>query len=98
MMSDVLAYAKNKAVLLTGLLNIQVVRTADVSDIAAIIFVRDKHPGKRCSHGRQEKGYPRSLHEVHHVRSLWPSLQSGTARLHREGCGESLTWKRNILL
>ena len=30
--------------LLTGLLNIQVVRTADVSDIAAIIFVRDKHP------------------------------------------------------
>lgn len=38
MMSDVLAYAKNKAVLLTGLLNIQVVRTADVSDIAAIIL------------------------------------------------------------
>jgi hypothetical protein len=44
MMSDVLAYAKDDAVLLTGLLNVQVVRTADVSDAAALIFVRDKHP------------------------------------------------------
>ncbi len=44
MMSDVLAYTKDDAVLLTGLLNVQVVRTADVSDAAAIVFVRDKHP------------------------------------------------------
>ena len=77
MMSDVLAYAKNKAVLLTGLLNIQVVRTADVSDIAAIIFVRDKHPESDVLMAAKRKDIPRSLHEVHHVRSLWPSLQSG---------------------
>lgn len=44
MMSDVLAYAKDEAVLLTGLLNVQVIRTGDVSDVAAIVFVRDKHP------------------------------------------------------
>jgi predicted transcriptional regulator len=58
MMSDVLAYAKNKAVLLTGLLNIQVVRTADVSDIAAIVFVRDKHPETEVLLAAQNKDIP----------------------------------------
>ena len=58
MMSDVLAYAKNKAVLLTGLLNIQVVRTADVSDIAAIIFVRDKHPESDVLMAAKRKDIP----------------------------------------
>ena len=56
MMSDVLAYAKNKAVLLTGLLNIQVVRTADV--IAAIIFVRDKHPESDVLMAAKRKDIP----------------------------------------
>lgn len=44
LMSDVLAFAKPGAMLLTGLTNPQVVRTADVMDIAAIIFVRGKRP------------------------------------------------------
>lgn len=42
MMSDVLAYAKTGSLLLTGLNNPQVIRTADVLDIAAIIMVRGK--------------------------------------------------------
>jgi predicted transcriptional regulator len=58
MMSDVLAYAKNKAVLLTGLLNIQVVRTADVSDVAAIVFVRDKHPETEVLMAAKNKDIP----------------------------------------
>ena len=49
---------KNKAVLLTGLLNIQVVRTADVSDIAAIIFVRDKHPESDVLMAAKRKDIP----------------------------------------
>ena len=44
LMSDVLASIKPEAVLLTGLTNIQVVRTAQMADVCAIIFVRGKMP------------------------------------------------------
>ena len=44
MMSDVLAFVKDQAVLLTGLMNQQVVRTAEMMDIICIIFVRSKEP------------------------------------------------------
>ncbi|MDR1002961.1 MAG: hypothetical protein LBL82_06820 [Oscillospiraceae bacterium] len=44
MMSDVLAYVKEQSVLLTGLINPQVVRTADMMDMICIIFVRGKMP------------------------------------------------------
>ena len=46
LMSDVLAYAKAGSMLLTGLTNTQVVRTANVLDIAAIILVRGKKPSQ----------------------------------------------------
>ena len=44
MMSDVLAYVKDQAVLLTGLMNQQVIRTAEMMDMVCVIFVRDKKP------------------------------------------------------
>ena len=44
MMSDVLAYVKDQAVLLTGLCNPQVVRTAEMMDMRCIVFVRGKMP------------------------------------------------------
>ncbi|MBE6903920.1 MAG: hypothetical protein E7480_04865 [Ruminococcaceae bacterium] len=44
MMSDVLAYVKNQSVLLTGLCNPQVVRTAEMMDMCCIVFVRGKEP------------------------------------------------------
>ena len=44
-MSDVLAYVKNQALLLTGLVNPQVVRTAEMMDMKVIVFVRGKVPG-----------------------------------------------------
>jgi hypothetical protein len=44
LMSDVLASSKPKAVLLTGLTNPQVVRTAQIAEFRAIIFVRGKQP------------------------------------------------------
>ena len=46
MMSDVLAYVKDQAVLLTGLLNQQAIRTAAMMDIVCVVFVRDKRPGE----------------------------------------------------
>ena len=42
MMSDVLAFAENRDVLLTGLLNPQIVRTAHMQDMRCIIIVRGK--------------------------------------------------------
>lgn len=44
LMSDVLAFAREGSLLLTGLTNPQIVRTSDVLDIAAIIIVRGKRP------------------------------------------------------
>ncbi len=44
MMSDVLAFVKDQAVLITGLCNPQVVRTAIMMDMRCIVFVRGKMP------------------------------------------------------
>ena len=44
LMSDVMAFVKEKVLLLTGLVNPQVIRTAELLDIQAIIFVRGKNP------------------------------------------------------
>ena len=44
LMSDVLAFVKNQSVLLTGLLNPQVVRTAEMMDMCCVIIVRGKMP------------------------------------------------------
>lgn len=44
MMSDVLAFVKDQAILLTGLVNPQVVRTADMLDMICVVFVRGKIP------------------------------------------------------
>ena len=44
MMSDVLAFVKDQAVLLTGLVNPQVVRTCEMMDMCCVVFVRSKLP------------------------------------------------------
>ena len=46
MMSDVLAYVKDQAVLLTGLVNAQVIRTAEMMDMRCVVFVRSKSPSE----------------------------------------------------
>lgn len=44
LMSDVLAFVKDQSLLLTGLINSQVIRTAEMMDIVAVCFVRGKTP------------------------------------------------------
>lgn len=44
LMSDVLAFVNEKTVLLTGLTNIQVIRTAEMLDLKCLIFARGKVP------------------------------------------------------
>jgi DRTGG domain. len=43
MMSDVLAFVKDQSILLTGLMNPQVIRTAEMMDMHCVIFVRGKN-------------------------------------------------------
>jgi serine kinase of HPr protein (carbohydrate metabolism regulator) len=42
LMSDVLTVKTDNLLLLTGLVNIQAIRTAEMSDIGCIVFVRNK--------------------------------------------------------
>jgi predicted transcriptional regulator len=58
LMSDVLSFAKERALLLTGLTNPQVVRTAEMADITAIIFVRGKQPPPETVALAEEKEIP----------------------------------------
>lgn len=55
LMSDVLAFVKGKTLLLTGLTNQQVVRTAEMADLSAIVFVRGKKPGEDIVELAKEK-------------------------------------------
>ena len=56
MMSDVLAYVKDQAVLLTGLVNSQVIRTAEMMDMNCIVFVRSKMPTAEMIELAKENG------------------------------------------
>ena len=56
MMSDVLAYVKDQAVLMTGLVNLQVIRPAEMMDMICIVFVRSKRPTPEMVEAAKESG------------------------------------------
>lgn len=56
LMSHVLAYFKDQGLLLTGLNNPQVVRTAEMMDIRCIVLVRGKEPDPEVVRLADEKG------------------------------------------
>ena len=56
MMSDVLAFVKDQSVLLTGLVNPQVVRTADMMDMVCVVFVRGKEPSAEMVELAEDRG------------------------------------------
>ena len=56
LMSDVLAYVKDQGVLLTGLVNPQVVRTATMMDMVCIVFVRSKVPTEEMINLARDNG------------------------------------------
>ena len=58
LMSDVLVFTKQKTLLLTGLNNVQVVRTAEISDLAAIVFVRGKEPNEAVIEAAKKNKLP----------------------------------------
>jgi len=58
LMSDVLAFIKSDSLLLTGLTNPQVIRTAEMADIKAICFTRDKKPDRETVELAKSKNLP----------------------------------------
>ncbi len=58
LMSDVLAFSRSGALLVTGLTSLQSVHTADVADLAAILFVHDKRPDKPVVEVARHKRIP----------------------------------------
>lgn len=56
MMSDVLAFVKDHSLLITGLCNPQVIRTAEMMDIICIAFVRGKTPDEAMIELAKERG------------------------------------------
>jgi predicted transcriptional regulator len=58
LMSDVLAFTHEGTLLMSGLTNPQVVRTAEMAGIQAIVFVRGKLPPPETISLAEEKGIP----------------------------------------
>ncbi len=56
MMSDVLAFVKDQSVLITGLCNSQVIRTAEMMDMICVCFVRGKMPDETMIELAEEYG------------------------------------------
>lgn len=56
LMSDVLAFVKDKAVLITGLINVHVMRTAEMLDIHCVVFARGKIPSQEVLEEAEEIG------------------------------------------
>ena len=77
LMSDVLALGKPGALLLTGLTNAQVVRTADVADLRAICIVRGKKPDQETVKMAKSRNLPLLMTRL-------PMFEA-CGRLHREG-------------
>ena len=84
LMSDVLSFMKSESLLLTGLTNPQVVRTAEMSDLVAVCFVRGKKPDPETIKMAESKNIPL-------LTTSLPMFES-CGRLYQEGligCSEN---------
>ena len=55
LMSDVMAFSKENAMMITGLVNPQVIRTAEMMDVQVVVFVRGKKPPENIIELAEEK-------------------------------------------
>ncbi|NLS44425.1 MAG: hypothetical protein GX969_01600 [Firmicutes bacterium] len=58
LISDLLAFTKEKMLILTGLISPQIIRAAEMADSAAIVFVRGKRPTRDIIDMGEELGLP----------------------------------------
>ncbi len=83
LMSDVLAFIKSDSLLLSGLTNPQVVRTAEMADVKAICFVRGKRPTEETVRLAEVKAIPLLLTRLPMFEACGRLYRSGLA-----GCSE----------
>jgi len=57
-MSEILAFAHPGALMITGLTNVQSVRTADIANVRAIIYIRGKRPAEKAINLARENKIP----------------------------------------
>ncbi|MCP4259326.1 MAG: hypothetical protein GY774_17720 [Planctomycetes bacterium] len=86
LMSDVLSFFKPGALLLTGLINPQVVRTAEMADLRAICFVRGKKPAQETIEMAEAKDIPLLTTPL--------SMFESCGLLHREGLSGYSEYKK----
>jgi hypothetical protein len=86
LMSDVLRFGHENMLLITGLINPQAIRTADMLGIRALLFVRAKLPGQETIALAQELGIS--------MLATCLSMYEASGRLYKAGlpgpgsCGE----------
>jgi len=83
LMSDVLAFTKEDSLLLTGLTNLQVVRTAEMANVKALVFVRGKEPDREAIALAMAKNIPILLTEMPMYEACGRLYQAGL-----RGCSE----------
>ena len=57
-MSEILAFAKSRDLMVTGLTNIQSIRTADIAGVSAVVYCRGKRPDKKVIEFARQKKIP----------------------------------------
>jgi predicted transcriptional regulator len=57
-MSEILAFASPGALMMTGLTNVQSVRTADIANVCAIVYIRGKRPDEKTLGLARERNIP----------------------------------------
>jgi predicted transcriptional regulator len=57
-MSEILAFARSKELMITGLTNIQSIRTADIAGVSAVIYCRGKLPEKKAIEFARQRRIP----------------------------------------
>jgi predicted transcriptional regulator len=57
-MSEILAFAHPGALMVTGLTNVQSVRTADIANVRAMVYIRGKRPDGKTIELAQSKNIP----------------------------------------
>jgi len=86
LMSDVLAFIKSDSLLLTGLTNPQVVRTAEMAELGAICFVRGKKPDEQTIKLAEANNMPMLTTPL--------SMFEACGRLYQEGVASCFAGKK----
>ncbi len=84
LMSEVLATVKQQTLLCTGLTNVQVIRTANMTDLAAVVFVGGKLPKASVTEEAESWGLPLLATELPLAEACARLIQAGLASCRRE--------------